>query len=89
MAGTNEAHTSYTTFDLYVSTYFLMNGLPCDMSVGTGRVLFSFERTEEFAKVYARSHDLNTTVPLIRFIEEIKNLRGKMHREKAGKRGQE
>ena len=79
----------FTTFDLYVSTYFLMNGVPCSMSTGTGRVLFSFARTEKFEEVYTLSHDLNTTVPLIRFIEEIKNLRGKMHREKAGKRGQE
>ena len=76
----------FTTTDINTAAYFQMYGVLCIMT-GRTRIKFSFERTEKFEELYREAHSLETTVPYIKFVEEIERLKGDVQRfkEKGGR----
>ena len=71
----------FTTTDLNTAAYFQMHGVRCAMT-GRTRIKFTFERTEKFEELYRTAHSLETTIPYIKFVEEIERMKGDMQRLK-------
>lgn len=68
---------TYKTLDLYQSAFLLLCGLKPDLEMNNGKVLFSFQVTEELYK-FITLYNSNIDVKVTDFVTVIKALRGQM-----------
>ena len=74
---------TFTTLDLYLSSFLSLNGLSPRLEVRNARVVFTFATNDQLYRLMSLFND-NVDVPVADFVTTIKTLRGKMLSVKEG-----
>ena len=75
----------FTTLDIYLASFFSLNGTPPTLELKNGRVVFTFRATDDLYKLLMNFNS-NVGVPIADFVTAVKTLRGQMLTMRGGGR---
>lgn len=74
---TMEAEKKFTTLDLYLASFILLQGIDPELQITGNKVAFLFEATDRLYRLMGLFNS-NTNVPVADYTTALKILRGKM-----------
>ncbi len=74
---TESNQKTFTTLDLYLSSFLSMAGISPNLELSNGKVIFTFPATETLYRLMM-DFNSNASVPAADFVTTIKTLRGQM-----------
>lgn len=75
---------TFSTLDLYLSSFLSLSGIPPAFEVNNGKVIFTFPVSENLFKQILK-YNSNISVPVADFVTTVKALRGQMLTMRANK----
>ena len=70
-------HKTFQTLDLYLSSYIKLNGIPLQLELNNGKVIFVFQVSDDLYKLIA-NYNSNQPIAVTDFVTTVKMLRGQM-----------
>ena len=74
---TRTKQKTFSTLDLYLSSFLSLSGIPPNLEVNNGKVIFTFTASENLFKQILE-YNSNVSVLVADFVTTIKALRGQM-----------
>ena len=72
-----ETERRFTTLDLYLSSFFILQGIEPDLEIKGNKVAFLFEPSDKLYRLMSEFNS-NTDVPIADYVTCLKVLRGRM-----------